>query len=363
MAWDSISCEEVYKRLSAGFDRARMSREGILASMDLNFAGRGVRLRCAGPGCLRSVRPAFEHLRTNGLPTEPESLTVDVWCELEAPSGLEDLKALDEAAWCRGSQDGRFVGIARPDYTAVIDRNARRIVARTPNAHAFPNFQRAKPFLYVLAVWYNDQGLFTLHGGLVSNGAGAVLIGGRGGAGKSTVCVACLEGGLSFLGDDHVAVRVEDGRYVGYSMFASLQLADDQVERFPRTAVYRRAGRIIEYGRSESGESLRVEEKSVVQVACDFPKQAKTSAPIVAVVIPCFEPNGRETRLEALSGGEAFLALVPGTLENLYSSYKRFLPQVAEMLRRVPCYRLRTTPDVGAIPTAVRGLLEELDRA
>lgn len=359
MALDSAPCDEVFGLLSEGFDRACASANAVPAQAEMSFAGRRVRLRCAGPRCLSNITPAFEHLRGRVPTGDSIALAVDVWCEREAPSGMAELACLDEAAWCRGSPDGRFVGIARPDYTAVIDRVERRIVARAPDANAFPNFQRAKPFLYVLAVWYNDRRLFTLHGGLVAHRGRAALIAGQGGAGKSTVCMACLEGGLSFLGDDHVAVEPSAGQHCGHSMFASLQLADDQVDRFPRIAAHRRAGRTIEYGRSESGEPLRVREKSVVQVACSLPGQTSASAPIGAVIVPRFDPNGRETRVEAVSGAEAFRAIVPGTLENLYSSYKRLLPQVSEMLHRVPCYRLHTTPDVGAIPAAVRGLLEE----
>ena len=57
--------------------------------------------------------------------------------------------------------------------------------------------------------WARLEGLLLMHAAVVGVDGKGVLIGGRGGVGKSTLSVACLLGGLDFVSDDYVMLTGE----------------------------------------------------------------------------------------------------------------------------------------------------------
>ena len=54
-----------------------------------------------------------------------------------------------------------------------------------------------------------DKGYQLVHAAAVGSEAGAVLISGKGGLGKSTTALSCLGKGLTYVGDSHVVVQLD----------------------------------------------------------------------------------------------------------------------------------------------------------
>lgn len=61
-----------------------------------------------------------------------------------------------------------------------------------------------------------EPDLLHLHGAAVSRGERAVVLLGRSGAGKSTVCAALVRAGWSYVTDEQVTIRPDDGQLVPY---------------------------------------------------------------------------------------------------------------------------------------------------
>src|SRR4051794_7273185 len=71
-----------------------------------------------------------------------------------------------------------------------------------------------------------------LHAAAVGTEQGGVVITGRGGVGKSTAALLCLEAGLAYLGDDYVVVALEP-QPMAYSLYCTAKLDDGQAAHFP----------------------------------------------------------------------------------------------------------------------------------
>src|SRR5437667_6307955 len=114
----------------------------------------------------------------------------------------------------------------------VYDRDAAEAYVHTADAAHIPDWVRRAPLRNVLTWWANDRGLAFLHAGAVTDGAGAVVLAGGSGAGKSTTAMACLAAGLGFVGDDACLVRL-DPHPVVFSVYGFAKLEPDALARLP----------------------------------------------------------------------------------------------------------------------------------
>jgi hypothetical protein len=127
--------------------------------------------------------------------------------------------------------------------TFHISAPGTRILA-APNAIADWRWQRyligrVLPFAALL------QGLEPLHASALGTASGgAVVLAGEPGVGKSTVAAALVLGGLSFMADDVVALRCQDGVVYAHVGADLLSLRPASVARLGAAAV-RRLGRRV----------------------------------------------------------------------------------------------------------------------
>jgi hypothetical protein len=132
--------------------------------------------------------------------SQDPSLTVNVWATEEAGQGHRGA-----STYLRGQ---RIAGLHDGVSGAVSLFDAERAVAWCRFAAGpQPFHERATPLRFVLDAWATTRGLALLHAAAVGDARGGVLILGRGGAGKTTVALAC--DGLGIAGDDYVAVGTE----------------------------------------------------------------------------------------------------------------------------------------------------------
>ena len=99
----------------------------------------------------------------------------------------------------------------------------------------------------MLAWWLRQHGARLLHAGAVATAAGAVLVGGTNGAGKTRLILEwCLHHGAAFLGDDLVVLR-DDGTVLPlaeHPMVLSLRAAAVAAGRAPAASRLRLLGRL-----------------------------------------------------------------------------------------------------------------------
>jgi hypothetical protein len=89
-----------------------------------------------------------------------------------------------------------------PHKLRVLDRARGLGFYWTEDVAAIPDYEHCAPLRKLLAWWMSSRGHQVVHAAAVGRDDGGVLIAGRGGSGKSTTALACLDSDLRFAGDD-----------------------------------------------------------------------------------------------------------------------------------------------------------------
>jgi hypothetical protein len=245
--------------------------------------------------------------------------------------------------------DGRFVCYQLRESVTWLDRAAQQMIGWTASSRNPSLYERGKPLLPLLAVWYHDRGVQLIHAGLVSRNGHGVLLPGMGGAGKSTSALACLDGGFDYLGDDYVGLQTqEDGSVVGHSLYNSAWLEPGHMARFPLLPVHAIHG------------SNASEDKSLVLLSRIFPRQLARSAPIRLLALPrVLHASG--TRFRGASKAEVLLALIPNSLLTpIPRPGARGFQRLVQLVEQMPTYWLELGRDLTEIPKRVAELLAEV---
>ena len=184
------------------------------------IAGLPIRLRFAGPALLSPLTQAFRHLDVS---ESSGRLTVCIWDT--ASTGLKMLPPPWEGddflarGVIPGYNDERVYTAFQHGSGAVSMLDAERdpAVFWVPSAEELPYWEKGAPLRTILHWWLGGQQRQLVHGAAVGNSRGAVLIGGKGGSGKSTTALACLESDLLYLGDDYTVLKSDPSALV-YSL-------------------------------------------------------------------------------------------------------------------------------------------------
>jgi hypothetical protein len=326
-------------RVLAAFESAS-DATGILERR-YRIGGHVVLLRCAGREVSAGLHDAIHHLvETDGAATE---LTVLAWDASGGISFPAEPTAATTPAWKRSPwflEFDPFEGLADgPPWhrvTGLIDSNTATYWVSDPSM--LRNFERASPLLSPLQRWLSRSGLRVVHAGAVATSAGAALIVGDSGAGKSTTSLACRQSGLGFLGDDHVAVEFGLNRV--HSLYSTAKLSWDHPAS-PSSGVHPVGSPSVD------GKALYFLQDGIV-----------TQATLRAIVAPRVVAHSK-SGLTRISPGRALTALAPSSVLQLPDQAAQRLADLRQLCAELPAFELVLGSDVDA----VGGLVEQALRA
>jgi hypothetical protein len=291
------------------------TRSPTAEQADLLVAGFGLRL-IGEPDHLHPSHQALAHLSTE---VDNPDLTIELRQHLPDFSGE------------------RGVLHIRPDNPDSVQwLNMTERMAAIKHQMPLKTYQQAAPFLPILKAFLQHKGITTIHAGAVAFDDDAALLIGRGGSGKSTTALLCLEAGLDFLADDYCAFA---GQTV-YSLYSSAKIHFADAAR-------------VDFVELQQNPDL---EKGYTMLFPRFQNQLRRSAPIRALVLPSV---GGRLGFEKISPQTALLALAPSTVFQLRDSGE-VLSKLAVLVKRLPCFRLHLGDQPKAVPQALKGLLEGL---
>lgn len=301
------------------------------------------------------VPRALAHLRLPDRSPSAGELTIELWDEAATGVGCPgcapgaDLEAPGSTAT---SPDGRYVTITRPQTRTCFDRAASRITGWVGDARRLTQYEIGRPLHSELLLWHRDRGLQAVHAGLVGKDGEGILLGGPGGAGKSTTALRCLLAGLEYLADDYVALAdTGDDGLIGHSVYCSTHVVPADFALFPGLEPFAIPGRLAR------------EDKSLVLLS-DVPGVALgRSARIRALACPRVGPQ-RETTFRPASRAQALIRMAPSSLMLLPypDALAPGFDNLSTLVHRVPVYWLELGSDLEAIPGAVLALLDEVTR-
>lgn len=207
-------------------------------------------------------------------------------------------------------------------------------------------YERAEPLRAAIHWALTNEQCFLVHASAVGDQRGAVILTGRGGAGKSTTTLASIEAGLSFVGDNYVLLSLDEPEPCVYGLYSNAKLWPRTLERLPALAPFVRTFDVAE------------DEKLVIDVAAYRPDSLATGLPVRAVVVPRVGDRS-EARISRCSGAQALLAMAPTTMLQLPQTGSG-LDGMGQLLRRVPTYELELGTDLISGPRAISTLLGKL---
>lgn len=189
------------------------------------------------------------------------------------------------------------------------------------------------------------EGRLDLHAAAVVppvEGAGAVLIVGSRGAGKSSLTIGLATAGWRFLSDDYVLAWRDDAQIRLGCLRSSLYLTRDAVERLP--------------AQRPPGRDVPRMGKRMFDADQLFPGQHLIEAPLAAVVFPERVAEGPSS-LEPIRAIESFQRLLALTPFLAADPSARPCLDVARSVADLPSFVLRVAPDALDPQTASRLLI------
>jgi hypothetical protein len=323
-----------------------------------SICGHSVELRFAGSALIPSITPALGHLLLDAVDTP--SLTVCIWDDISTNthmppppwSGLTVLGmdghfkgVYTRRGDVRGFSDDRILTSYNWDANALSIMDKKRDLALywTYNAARLPSYESSAPLRTIFNWWINQFGFHFVHSGAVGTTEGGVLLAGKGGVGKSTTALSCLNSDLLYVSDDYCLICGDPAPYA-FCIYSSAKLNADDIQSVPH--VFPTMSNIDRIDK----------EKAVFFLHPIFAKKIVSGFPIRAILLPLISA-GKETSLSPASSAEALKALALSTMSQLPGAGRESLQIMTRIVHRVPCYHIELGGDLTRIPHVIGGLL------
>ncbi len=317
-------------------------------------------LRFAGAGLIPQITPALSHLVTER--TANPDLTICLWDNASAgtrlPLLIDSLLELIKRHWADylgprkeiKAYDGDRIRTnfhIGPNILSVLDRQQNLACYWIEDAKNIPYWEKGSPLQTILNWWTSDRQHQYVHAGAVGTDDGGVLLAGKGGSGKSSTALACIDSPLLYASDDYCLVSTDPQPYI-YSLYNTAKLIGQKdLERFPRLAPL-----VNNLDRLEL-------EKAMLFLYQHYPEKIVIGFPIKAVLIP--QVTGKlDTYLQPTTAGAALKALAPSTIFQLAGSGQTAFKLMSSLVKQVPCYALALGTDMTQIPDVIQGLLSQI---
>jgi hypothetical protein len=244
--------------------------------------------------------------------------------------------------------DDRPLAVVHPGGAAVtvIDPTGRALLNWIEDASELPWWERAAPLRPALHWALRGPRSHLVHAGAVGDQVrGGVLLAGRSGAGKTTVAVAALQGGMRYVADDYLLLTM-DAVPTAWNLYRWAKLDEPQKERFAGLAAAAR-----------HFPPREPDQKWVLDISDASPGALIESLPVRAVVVP--RVGGLRVRLRRIGSAEAFLALAPSSALQMPFDDGAVVRSLAAVVRTVPCFALDVAEPVPDLAAAVDHVLDE----
>lgn len=202
-----------------------------------------------------------------------------------------------------------------------------------------------RPFRTIFQWFLGGLGHQIVHAAGVGFERGGVIITGKGGAGKSSSAVACLNSDLGYAGDENVVVSIQEPLMV-HSLYNSTNLDEKGISLMPFI--------------QDSNVPIQEDriEKSLFYLHEHFKHKLIKSYPLKAIVVSNVLGNGVST-LKPVSGARALTALAPTSIFQIPENHKAAFFRMSKIVKQVPCYQLNIGSALDDVPVLLSDLLQE----
>lgn len=315
-----------------------------------DIAGFKVCLRFAGEALIPLVTPALGHLLAESTP-QP-GLTVSLFDSISTLSQMPAFPWPKGRYWHRKPLEGAERVSIKTDFDiargvlSLLDTRSNLAIYWTKDYRNIPYYETGSPMLAILHWWMLNRGRQLVHGGAVGTAKGGVLLAGKGGSGKSTVALACLDSELSFAGDDYCLLSSAGEPFI-YSLYNSAKTDPGHLRNL-----------LVHLADKVSNKEHLDSQKAILFLNKYFPGKIIKNFSCKAIILP--KVSGlKESRLKSISSVSVLKSLAPSTIFQLLGGEADF-KNLVNFVRQLPCYLLEAGMDLSKIPPLISGLLSEL---
>lgn len=316
------------------------------------IGGTTVRLLFAGENLIPHLTPALEHLRTPKV--DFPDLTLCIWDSDSTSVGMVFPPCKRESFTDRGDIWGFNSSRIKTAFhwiecsVNLMDHSTKTGIYWVQRAGTLPYWVHASPLRTLFHWWMEKNGCQLLHAAAVGTEEGAVLLSGKGGIGKSTTALSCLQSGLYYFADDYLIVRLEPGPLV-YSLYCTAKLNADHVANFP------------EFSKLVRNSTRLDREKAVIFLYSQFEKQIVSEMPLKAILIPKLV-NLDESRLTPVPSWQIQHATSFTTMCQLPNVGRHTHDFICRLSSTSPGYTLELGRDLKKIPFTIVNFLDGLPK-
>ena len=329
------------------FERAHERAGGHLDAIEI--AGVRVDLAFAGEAMRAALLPPLEHLACGDR--GEAAIRISVFDSASTGVGAPDLPWRPPRVEPGKSPVARYeteecclLASAATGSLAAVDFRRGTAVFHLDDTAALPANERAAQLRETLHLLLSRHDRWLTHAGAVGRDGRGALVVGRGGSGKSTLCLGSARAGMEIAADDYVALEPAAAGPVAHALLSTVKLTEESAALLGIGPDLVAPGEFV-----VSSERVAKAEVPVERLA---PGRIRTSLEIVALVAPKIA-GLRKPRLERISGARGLRSLAPSTVMQTRTRGPSALPALARLARAVPCYELELSTDVGANAEAV----------
>jgi hypothetical protein len=325
----------------------------------LLVAGRRLRVRCIDEIHSRSLSLALSHLRHEF--DGDGDFTIHVWDgEVAGPPSNSLLASYlqtlyrDWTANCgtRGELRGfhsRSVPafyMPGPDVLNLVDAANGKAFFLKRDSSPLPYWEAGSPFRAILHCWLSTFGLQFVHGGAVGENGRGILLAGRGGSGKSTTTLLCLNAGMDYAGDDYCVVDPNAPIHL-HSLYNTAKLLPGDLDRFPdlRQRIWNPQA-LVENST----------DKATFFLSDLSPGQMSAGFALSALLIPQVSDQ-TATHLTPCGPAAVLAAMAPSTVAQLPNAVHADMDRMVSIASNLPAYILHLGSDLAQVPEVVRSAL------
>lgn len=308
-------------------------------------------LKFAGDRLVHYLTRALEHLRLKDTVTA--DFTICIWDSESADVDMIPPPCSTDCFTDRGDIWGfnsKRIKVAFhwiENSVNLVDLEQRIGIYWVQTAKQLPYWVYASPLRTIFHWWMEYNGCQLLHAAAVGTNDGAVLITGKGGVGKSTAALSCLQAGLFYAADDYVITRLEPVPSL-ISLYSTAKLNADHIHNFPGLS-----------GFVDNTENLD-QEKAVLFLNGELSRNLMVEMPLKAILMPQITSQ-IGSNIKSVSRWDIQRAMSFTTMSQLpYVGHytHEFISKLASSL---PHYILEVGKDFTKIPAVISGFLSNLD--
>lgn len=318
----------------------------------LTIAGTTVCIEFAGNALIRTLTQAFFHLQIPEvddpdftiLAWDSESTGVDM-----TPPPCDKSHFTDRGdIWGFSSKRIKTAFHWSEFSVNVADLQRNTAVYWVKSLQHFPYWVQSSPFRTIIQWWMEQNNAQLLHAAAVGIDGKAVLLTGKGGAGKSTTALSCLNAGMDYYADDYLIVKMDEALPVVYSLYSTGKLSRDADIAFPDFDEY--ASKHVEEG----------QEKEVFYFHPGLQLQVKRSAPLIAILEPKIKGEQRSS-FSSISHWQMHRALSFTTMSQLPGVGPHTHDFIHNLCQSVPCYAFHPGTDMREVPESLKRFIRHPD--